>query len=156
MAKEKIDHTWYCPCCTLCILEKSMKLSGILLWKNIIRNKISIRLTWIRFIVFGRSGRNRIVSDSYMQRGVACMSLKRRRSLDNDGMFHLVPFYSVVIPSSLTQQSSCRRGTDHLGIISFMALPYGPPLACKWILFESCTTMHSAKPIHSFSLVSIE
>lgn len=80
------------------------------------------------------------------------MSLKRRRSLDNDGMFHLVPFYSVVIPSSLTQQSSCRRGTDHLGIISFMALPYGPPLACKWILFESCTTMHSVKPIHFFLL----
>lgn len=61
-------------------------------------------------------------------------SLKRRRSLDNDGMFHLVPFYSLVIPSSLTQQSSCRRGTDHLGIISFMALPYGPPLASRYCL----------------------
>lgn len=28
-----------------------------------------------------------------------------------------VPFRSLVIPSSLAQQSSCRRGTDHLGII---------------------------------------
>lgn len=88
------------------------------------RRDYNNRLTLYKF--HGRRGISHVLARE------VCFALSVKRYVDHWIMMGCsIPFHSFVIPSSLAQQSSCRRGTDHLRIISFMALPYGQPFACK-------------------------